>query len=126
MVNHVTQAMIAGLLDPAAEKTLQRSAARGPDHPPISVDDCPDWQHQVPMILLKDLCNPTVTTRQPPRGKVMFIDPGLADAYLLDLARLDVINLQQNPAYRPGGATGIIAPLHSDTLHGDTDGQRQR
>ena len=53
----------AGLLDPAAEQTMQRSAGRGPDQPPITVDDCPDWDHQVPMI-----CSKTCTTRRSPPG----------------------------------------------------------
>jgi len=60
------------------------------------------------MILIKDLYNPAVTSRQPPRGNVIYIDPGLADTYLVDLARLGVVDLEQNPAYRPGGSAEII------------------
>lgn len=108
IVNHVAQAMMAGLLDPDAEQMLQRSANRGPDNPPITADDCPEWSHEVPMILIKDLYNPEVTTRQPPRGNVIYIDPGVAATYLLDLSMLGVVDLEQNPAYRPGGAADIV------------------
>ena len=111
IVNHVAQAMMAGLLDADAEHLLQRSANRGPDNPPITIDDCPEWSHEVPMILIKDLYNPEVISRQPPRGNVIYIDPGVADTYLLDLAMLGVVDLEQNPAYRPGGgAAEIVAP----------------
>ena len=108
IVNHVAQAMMAGLLDADAERLLQRSANRGPDNPPITIDDCPEWSHEVPMILIKDLYNPDHTTRQPPRGNVIYLDPGVPETYVLDLARLDALDLEQNPAYRPGGAAEIV------------------
>ncbi|MDN5802996.1 MAG: hypothetical protein L0H26_00155 [Microlunatus sp.] len=108
IVDHVAQAMINGVLDPDAERVLQRSASRGPDNPPITLYDCPEWSHEIPMILIKDLYNPDVTTRQPPRGNVVYIDPGVAETYLLDLARLDVVDLEQNPAYRSGGGSAEI------------------
>jgi hypothetical protein len=114
IVDHVAQAMFAGLLEPDAERILQRSAERGPDHPPITVDDCPEWPHQVPMILIKDFYNPAVTSRQPPRGNIVYIDPGQPEPYLLDLDRLGVVDLEQNPVYRSGGTAEIIIPNRRD------------
>jgi hypothetical protein len=110
IVDRVAEAMVNDRLDVDSERVLQRSAERGPDRPPITRDDCPEWAHEVPMILIKDLYNPAVTTRRPPRGNIVFIDPGLADAYLLDLAGLGVIDLEQNPVYRSGGSTEILIP----------------
>ncbi|HET9647105.1 MAG TPA: hypothetical protein VFP34_02610 [Microlunatus sp.] len=100
---------VVGLLWPSelARDDLPR---HGPDSPPITVDDCPEWTHPVPMILIKDLYNPAVTTRQPPRGNIIYIDPGQPEPYLLGLGRLGVVDLEQNPAYRSGGASDIVIP----------------
>lgn len=122
IVDHVAQAIIGGQLDPPAEATLQRSALRGPGHPPITAEDCPVWDHPVPMILIKDLYNPAVTDRRPPLGNVDYIDPGVAETYLHDLARLGVVDLQLNPAYRPGGSAEILAPLDGSRSASGADG----
>lgn len=108
IVDHVAQAVMAGLLDADTERVLQRSASRGPGNPPITFDDCPEWSEEVPMILIKDLYNPDVTSRQPPRGNVIYIDPGVPGRYLLDLALLGLVDLEQNPAYRPGASAEIV------------------
>lgn len=54
---------------------LQRSAEHGPDAPPITVDDCAEWTHEVPMIFIKDLYNPAVPGRRPPLTTSSIVRP---------------------------------------------------
>ena len=112
ITNLVAGAIISGELTVAEEAVLQRSAERGPDWPPITVEDCPRWDHPaVPMVLLSALYDRSLGTRTPPAGHIVFIDPGEPDTYVGDLMRLGVIEVTTNPAYRPGRLTEIIAPL---------------
>lgn len=112
IVNHVAQAMInGGLLDHEAERILQRSANRGPTTRPSPSTTAPNGHTRSPMILIKDLYNPEANTREPPHGNVIYIDPGVAANYLVDLDMLGVVDLEENPAYRPGGgAAEILMP----------------
>lgn len=112
ITNLVAEAIISGELTAAEEAVLQRSAERGPDRPPITVEDCPRWDHPtVPMVLLSALYDRSLGTRTPPAGHIVFVDPGEPDTYLGDLIRLGLIEVTTNPAYRPGRLTEIIAPL---------------
>ncbi len=63
IVNHVAQAMFAGQLSPEEEAVLQRSAEYDTGRDPITVDECPRWDHpDVPMLLMGDLVRPRVRT----------------------------------------------------------------
>lgn len=107
----VADAIISGQLTADQEHILQRSAERGPGAPPITAADCPRWEvDSVPMVLIEPLYDPSLGDRVPPAGNVVFIDPGVPDRYLRDLARLGLIELSSNPIYREGGLAELIIP----------------
>ncbi len=98
IVHHVAQAMLAGLLSPEEERTLQRSAAYGTGQDPITVDECPRWEHpEVPMVLMGDLYAAEYGRFTPPAGNVIMLWPGRADRYLAGLVDLGLIALSENP-----------------------------
>lgn len=99
IVNHVAQAMLAGILDPANEAVLQRSAEYNTGRDPITAEECPRWDHPtVPMLLMGDLYAPEYGRFEPPVGNVTLLWPGRAETYLHDLAELGLIALSENPA----------------------------
>jgi hypothetical protein len=99
IVNHVAQAMFAGQLSPEEEAVLQRSAEYNTDGDPITVEECPRWDHpEVPMLLMGDLYAPEYGRFEPPLGNVKLIWPGRAERYLDGLAELGLIALSENPA----------------------------
>ena len=99
IVNHVAQAMFAGELSPDEEAVLQRSAEFGTGRDPITVEECPRWEHpRVPMLLMGDPYAPEYGKFDPPLGNVKLIWPGRAERYLDGLAELGLIALSENPA----------------------------
>ena len=64
----------------------------------------------MPIVLIEPLYDTSLGSRVPPAGNVVFIDPGVPDRYLRDLARLGIIELSRNPMYREGGLTELIIP----------------
>lgn len=99
IVNHVAQAMFAGELSPDEETVLQRSAEYHTGRDPITVEECPRWDHpRVPMLLMGDLYSPAYGKFDPPLGNVKLIWPGRAERYLQGLAELGLIALSENPA----------------------------
>lgn len=98
IVNHVAQAMIAGVLSPEEEQLLQRSAAYGAGQDPITADECANWGNvQVPMLLMGDLYAAEYGQFTPPAGNVQMLWPGRAERYLEGLAGLGLIAVSENP-----------------------------
>ena len=100
IVNHVAHAMLEHQLSEQEEQLLQRSAELGNMRDPITIAECPQWSHpDVPMLLMGDLYAAEYGRFTPPTGNVAFLNPGYADQYLTDLARLGLLALSENPAY---------------------------
>ena len=99
IVNHVAQAILSGELDGPQEELLQRSAEFGTGRDPITVEECPRWDHPtVAMLLMGDLYTPEYGRFQPPAGRVTLLWPGRPERYLHDLAGLGLIALSENPS----------------------------
>lgn len=100
IVNHVAHAMLEHQLSEQEEQLLQRSAELGNSRNPVTVAECPQWLNEdVPMLLMGDLYAAEYGRFTPPTGNVVFLNPGYADRYLADLARLGLLTLTENPAY---------------------------
>lgn len=100
IVNHVAHAMLEHQLTEQDEQLLQRSAELGNNRDPVTIAECPQWSHpDVPMLLMGDLYAAEYGRFTPPTGNVAFLNPGYADQYLADLARLGLVALTENPAY---------------------------
>jgi hypothetical protein len=100
IVNHVAHAMLKHQLTAQEEQLLQRSAEFGNNRDPVTVEECPQWLNEdVPMLLMGDLYAAEYGRFTPPTGNVTFLNPGYAEQYLADLARLGLLALTENPAY---------------------------
>ena len=100
IVNHVAQAMLEHRLSEQEEQLLQRCAELGNNRNPVTVAECPQWLNEdVPMLLMGDLYAAEYGRFTPPAGNVVFLNPGYADQYLVDLASLGLLALTENPAY---------------------------
>lgn len=70
--------------------------------PVLTSTECPVWEHDVPLVLLGDVYDPTYGKYTPPAGNVVFVFAHRAEKYLDGLAQLGMIMVEENPIFRAG------------------------